>query len=101
MSMMIMFGDETFEGFSAKEQHIKQKRAKVSGRIIRIAEQQSCELLQGSGSVRLRAGPRRSANAYSVDPIVYNCVKSKSFFALILVYLIFTSWTSLHGPRKS
>lgn len=49
MSMMIMFGDETFEGFSAKEQHIKQKRVKVSGRITRIAEQQSCELLRGSG----------------------------------------------------
>lgn len=96
-----MFGDETFEGFSAKEQHITQKRVKVSVRITRIAEQQSCELLQGSGSVRLRACPRRSANAYSVDPFVYSCVKSKSLFALILVYLIFTSRNLLHGPRKS
>lgn len=100
MSMMIMFGDETFEGFSAKEQHIKQKIVKVSGRIT-LAEQQSCELLQGSGSVRLRACPRRSANAYSVDPIVYSCVKSKSLFALILVFLVFTPWTLLHSRRKS
>lgn len=83
MSMMIMFGDETFEGFSANEQHIKQKRVKVSVRITRIAEQHSRELLRGSGCVRVRACPLRSANAYSVDPIVCSCVKSKLLCALI------------------
>lgn len=44
MSMMIMFGDETFAGFSAKEQHIiTQKKVKVSGRITRIAVKKSHE----------------------------------------------------------
>lgn len=94
-----MFGDETFEGFSANEQHIKQKRVKVSVRITRTAEQRSCELLRGSGSVRIRACPRRSTNAYSVDPIVYSCVKSKLLFALIFnlfnVYVFdFAAWSA-------
>lgn len=94
-----MFGDETFEGFSANEQHIKQKRVKVSVRITRNAEQQSCELLQGSGSVRIRACPRRSSNAYSVDPIAYRCVKSKLLFSLIFslfdfYVLDFAAWSA-------
>lgn len=38
MSMMIMFGDEAFPGFSAKEQHITRlRKVKVSGRITRFA----------------------------------------------------------------
>lgn len=84
-----MFGDDTFEGFSANEQHIKQNSVKVSVRITRIAEQRSCELLQGSGSVRIRACPRRNAYAYSVDPIAYSCVKTKSLFALVFVFVLF------------
>lgn len=39
-----MFGDETFAGFSAKEQHIiTPKSVRVSARFSRIAKQQSYE----------------------------------------------------------
>lgn len=51
MSMMIMFGVETFVGFSVSEQHIiAQKRVRVRADITRIAVLKSYEhQLRGSG----------------------------------------------------
>ncbi len=51
MSMMIMFGDETFGGFSVKEQHITaQNRVRVTADITRTVVLKSYEhQLRGSG----------------------------------------------------
>lgn len=50
MSMMIMFGDETFDGFSVREQHIvAQKKIRVAVDIALLCFK-SCEhRLRGSG----------------------------------------------------